>query len=974
MSHVTLTFLDQLNMHLKENKLLSKDESQSIALSNRLSLFLSLLPVLFVGLIWITSGKIVLGWPILFQPIILLLPILINYFGFITFSRVLLSWSTPALIMVYSIYNKSNGIDQETSSYVGIRIILIAATIIPFLVFNLKQRGWIVISLIVPYTIVFGFDLIHYLFGVGYYQVGLSDVTYPLTLIRSLIAILIVGGGSLILKRLVEKNEGALKLSGFTIDKASDFIYWIDADAKLVEANESACNFLGYTRAEIVTMKVPDFDPGFSKSRWSEHFNELRNKGSWSFETNHRKKNGEIVPVEVVSNYIRYDGQELACLFVRDISARMLAQQEMKKAKELAEAANAAKSEFLANMSHELRTPLNGVIGFTDLLIKTPLNDTQRQYMATVSHSAHALLDLVNDVLDFSKIEAGKLDLSIEKTDLIGIGNNAIDLIKFQAQRKGLEVLLNIAPIIPRFVWVDEVRLRQIIVNLLGNAVKFTEKGEIELKIESLREVGEKIVFRFTVRDTGMGIATVNQQKIFEVFAQGDASTTKRFGGTGLGLTIANSLLALMGTKLELRSEVGAGSTFFFDVAFRAEHGIPVVRQNTYPLKNVLIVDDNTNNRLILKEMLAQREIDSEQASSGSEALERLKSGKKFDAIIMDYHMPEMDGIETVRSIRAVLPVNDQPVVLLYSSSDDEYISTLCEELDIRQRLVKPAKIDQLFDSLARLGVIDESAPGDNKKKMVNDISELNTRSVVILIAEDNPVNMLLVESIIENVLPNARIVEAEDGQRAVEKFKAESPDIVFMDIRMPNKNGYEATAEIRSLETKSRTPIIALTAGTAKGERDKCLEAGMDDYISKPIVQDSIQNALKKWLSLGTPSPEFEKYTVSSSQSPLHYDDDALRNRLGNNEEVMNKVLSASLASLDACLADLRQHFRSQDFSELTETAHKLKGVSLSACFNELTELAARLEEMDSSHTKEIDALIAKIEAEVQQVKIFIS
>jgi CheY-like chemotaxis protein/HPt (histidine-containing phosphotransfer) domain-containing protein len=340
----------------------------------------------------------------------------------------------------------------------------------------------------------------------------------------------------------------------------------------------------------------------------------------------------------------------------------------------------------------------------------------------------------------------------------------------------------------------------------------------------------------------------------------------------------------------------------------------------------------------------------------------------------MDYHMPEMDGIETVRNIRALLPATAQPVVLLYSSSDDEYISALCEDLDIRQRLVKPAKMDQLFDSLSRLGVKHESIRSDKKKEMVNDISELNAKSVVILIAEDNPVNMLLVESIIENVLPNARIIAAEDGGLAVEKFKTENPDIVFMDIRMPNKNGYEATAEIRGFETISRTPIIALTAGTAKGERDKCLEAGMDDYISKPIVQDSIQNALKKWLSLDTPSPKFEKYPIGSLETAMHYDEAELRNRLGNNEEVMNKVLGASLVSMDKCLADLHQHAKEGDFFWLNETAHKLKGVALSGCFNELTELVARLEQMDSSRTKEITDLLAEIDAEVQQVKPLIS
>ncbi len=526
-------------------------------------------------------------------------------------------------------------------------------------------------------------------------------------------------------------------------------------------------------------------------------------------------------------------------------------QKDLVKAKKQAIIASKAKSEFLANMSHEIRTPLNGVIGFTDLLMQSKLNEIQFQYMGTVSQSANALLDIINDILDFSKIEAGKLELSIEKVDLIEICNQVADMVKYQAHKKELELLLNVSAKIPRYIWTDEVRLRQILVNLLSNAVKFTEFGEIELKIETLPSTNNNdTVFRFGVRDTGIGVDPKNQKKIFEAFSQEDGSTTKRFGGTGLGLTITNKLLSMMGSQLQLQSETGKGSTFYFDVTFKTMFGQHFEWDNEDDIKNILIVDDNTNNRVILREMLALKSIASEEAKSGKEALEKLKQANLYDVILMDYHMPFMDGIDTIRNIRELYPLaEEQPIILLYSSSDDAYIIEACDKLKVKQRLVKPLKIQQLYNALSYV-------KRQKKKTDVPEIQQVNIEKntnskevVKVLIAEDNVVNMLLAKTIIKNILPGITILEATTGRQALDLFVEQLPAIIFMDIQMPELNGYDATAAIRKTTGGSNVPIIALTAGTVLGEKEKCAAAGMNDYISKPFVKATIEAVLNKWL-----------------------------------------------------------------------------------------------------------------------------
>ena len=550
------------------------------------------------------------------------------------------------------------------------------------------------------------------------------------------------------------------------------------------------------------------------------------------------QKNGNIVWVEEYGEAITINDETSYIEgVIIDVTERKKTENAIKE-KEFAETANHAKTQFLANMSHEIRTPLNGIIGFSNLLSKTKLSPVQEQYIATVNQSADALLDIVNDILDLSKIEAGKLEIDVQKSNLHDVVNQVIDIVKFSAHDKKLDLIINIKEDVPCNIWIDEIRLKQILINLIGNAVKFTYQGEIELEVTHQEISKDKSIMKFFVRDTGIGIKNENQKKIFEAFSQEDNSTTRKYGGTGLGLPISNSLLYLMNSKLEMESNAN-GSVFFFEIKLKTQHCTKEKELVNNKIHNTLVLEDNPNIGKVIARMLKSLNISTELTQNNKTFLEKITSKTPSDLIFLDYEFIGKKGLEKIMHTPNAI---DKPIILMQNSHSDEMEFPNNNNI---WTVIKPINFQKLENILNKINnpIQEKIQTKIVKEKEVTIITE-NLR---ILIVEDNKINMLLARTLVKKIIPNSTIYEATNGEEAVTVFEKYNPQIIIMDIQMPIMNGYEASLKIR--EHNKQCIIIALTAGAIKEEKEICIQSGMNDYITKPIDKAILEDTLIRWV-----------------------------------------------------------------------------------------------------------------------------
>ncbi len=765
-------------------------------------------------------------------------------------------------------------------------------------------------------------------------------------------------------------------------EQASEGIIINDSQGHILDVNPRILKMLGYNSDEIRGLHSRDIVHPDDAEAMSGTFRDILAGKTVRMERRFLRRDGTVITMDISGKAI---GKNRIQGMMRDVTERKLVEEELIRARQTAEAANRSKSEFLANMSHEIRTPMNGVMGMAALLIKTDLNPEQREYAEIIYRSAELLLTVIGDILDYSKIEAGKLELECISFDLRKTVEDVVNMQAVKIQNKEIELVCMISHDVPNLLRGDPGRLAQILINLIGNAMKFTEKGEVAVEAAKEKESESHVTLHFRIRDSGIGIPRERADRLFKSFSQIDSSTTRKYGGTGLGLAICRQLAEMMGGQIGIESESGKGSVFWFtavlekqDALARTEISVPEAVRH----KRILIADKNDSVRYMINTWLRHWGCAAEEAENGLAALEKIRkasaAGEPFDMVLADMTIP--DGGALSRAVKEDAGLKNTTTVMMTYIDRFGNIRDM-KEYGFSECLFKPVTTSKLSELLIKIaGTRSESVEKQLSRTDISPISENRKENFRILVAEDNPVNQMVALGILKNA--GYACGSAATGIEAVNALSTTLYHLVLMDIQMPEMDGFEATRIIRSgvrgpgsedspsPRTSNLVPIIAMTAHAMKGDRERCLKSGMNGYVSKPIQIREFLDAVEKELSKNKTVFVCEAEKKEAGAQPDIFDREELMERVGGNEDICKQVVKLFMDNLPEYIRKLRTALQKNDARQIQFQAHTVKGMAANVAAHRMHSIASELEDAgEEAAWEKISLLITEMESEFKNV-----